>query len=534
MREPHGGPIPEAHTPASSGSGRWLRAARHPLLWVCAAHVLVAALVFDPKPFTGGDNFWYMLLGESLRTGQGYRDLWLPGTPLHTHYPPVYPLLLAALGWVTDSVVGWKMLSLAGTTGAVAFTFLLARMRLDDERLAAGAALLLAVTPAIVEYAHWVLSEATFVFFVTAALYASVRAPEGRDLRWFVVACVAAVAAYLTRSAGSPLLVALVAALAVRRRWSRAAWLGGLSAFTVLAWSWYVRWASTAAGATTTTYAQEFFYRDPYRPELGTVTVGDLVARAVFNVKAYLLSAWPQAVGGRDLAPALAGAIGLVLGGVVLAGALRRARRLEAPEWFFFLYVALLLVWPQAWSDQRLLLPLLPLAALYLVEAVAWALPHDRRAGRFRVIELAVGGVVVFALFANLRLLGPQLSCTRRALAGDTFACAPAPFVDFVQAADWIRANTEPDAVVINRKPQILYWYGRRRGDVYPYTADRDSILQTLEARRARYVVVDNLSATTWRYLVPAIRTVPSRFRVRHTVGSPPTYVLEYLGASPP
>lgn len=537
MHQHHGGPIQESHTSTASGvagASRRLRVVRHPLLWICAAHVLLAALLFDPKPFTGGDNFWYMLLAESLRTGQGYRDLWLPGSPLHTHYPPVYPLLLAALGWVSDSVVGLKMLSLAGTTGTVALAFLLARMRLDDERLAAGAALLLAVTPAIVEYAHWVLSEAPFVFLVTAALYSAVRAPEGRDLRWFAIGSVAALAAYLTRSAGSPLLVALVLALAIRRRWGRAAWVGGLSAVALIAWSWYVRWASAAGGAATTTYGEEFFYRDPYRPELGTVTVGDLVARAVFNVKAYLLSAWPQAVGGRDLGAALAGAIGLVLGGVVLAGALRRARRLEAPELFFFLYVALILLWPQAWSDQRLLLPLLPLAALYVVEALAWGFSPDRRARRIRVVELAVGVVVAFALFANLRLLGPQLACTRRVLGGEAFACAPAPFVDFVRAAEWLRANTEPNAVVINRKPQILYWYGRRRGDVYPYTADRDSILQTLDARQARYVVVDNLSATTWRYLVPAIQTYASRFRVRYTVGSPPTYVLEYLGGGRP
>ncbi len=42
-------------------------------LWVCGAHLVLALLLFDPQPFMGGDNFWYMILGESLRTGHGYR-----------------------------------------------------------------------------------------------------------------------------------------------------------------------------------------------------------------------------------------------------------------------------------------------------------------------------------------------------------------------------------------------------------------------------------------------------------------------------
>lgn len=505
-----------------------------PLPWVCAAHLLLGLLLFDPKPFTGGDNFWYMLVAEAVREGHGYRDIWLPGTPLHTHYPPLYPLLLAGLGLLADSVVAFKLFSLACTTAVVGLTYGLARMRVRDPRLSAGAALLVGAAPAIVEYGHWVLSEATFLLFVMLALYAFVRAPEGRDRRWFTVGGAAAIAAYLTRSAGSPLLLAIVVAFAVRRRWGRLASFAAPAAFVALAWWLYVRWAvSVGAAGATTTYGQEFFYRDPYRPELGTITIGDLWARIAHNLELYVLSAWPQAIGGRDLGAGLAGAVGLVVAGVVIAGALRRVRRLEVPELFFLLYGGLILVWPQAWSDQRLLLPLLPLAGIYIAEAAAWAFPPERARRRVRAADLAVFAVVGFALFGNLRIVGPQVACTRQVLGGSPYACYPSVFADFVEAARWIRQHTEPDAIVINRKPQILYWYGRRRGDVYPFTADRDSVVAAIEARGARYVVVDNLSATTWRYLVPAIQARGSQFRVLHTEGRRPTYVVEYQSAAP-
>jgi hypothetical protein len=482
-------------------------------VWVCGAHVLLALLLFNPKPFIGGDNFWYMILGESLRTGHGYRDLWLPTAPLHTHYPPFYPLMLAVIGWFSNSVIAFKTLSLACTTAAVGLTYTIARRRTGETALAVGAALLVAAAPAIVEYSHWELSEAPFLLLVTLSLYAFIRDPEGHDLSVFALGAAAALAAYLTRSAGVALLVAIAAGLALSKRWTQLAWFAGVSAVIVLGWSLYVRWAAAGGGATTT-YGQEFFYRDPYRPELGHVTLSDLFSRVVTNLKVYALSAWPQTIGGRDVGRGPGTAFAVLLGGSVLVGLLRRMRKRGVPELFACAYAGLILVWPQAWSDQRFLLPLVPLAALYLVEAIAWG------AGRRRSLAYGAAGICIgFALLANLRIVGSILPY-------------PDVFADFVDASKWIGDHTESGAVVISRKPQILYWYGHRPGDVYPFTPDADSLVRFLDARNTRYVVVDNLYGTTGRYLVPAIQRHITRFRLVHQVGSPPTYVLEYLGGA--
>ena len=497
-------------------------------LWVCGAHLVLALLLFDPQPFMGGDNFWYMILGESLRTGHGYRDLWLPTAPLHTHYPPVYPILLAVIGVIANSVIAFKLLSLACTTAAVALTYAIARRRTGDVRLALAAALVVAVAPAIVEYSHWELSEAPFLLLVTVALYAFVRDPGGDDRTVFAAGAAAALAAYLTRSAGVALLFAIAAGLALEKRWRHLAWFAGASAVVVLGWSLYVRWA--AAGAATTTYGQEFFYRDPYRPELGHVTVGDLFSRVGANLKVYALNAWPQTIGGRDVGGGLATAFSLLLLGVVLGGLLRRVRKPGIPELFTLAYIGLILLWPQAWSDQRFLLPLVPLAAVYLVEAIGWALQAaPGGGGRLGLAHGAIALCVVFALLANLRIVGPSLQCTRAALRDQAFPCAPAAFADFVEASRWIGEHTEPGAVTISRKPQILYWYGHRPGEVYPFTNDPDSLMRFLDARHTRYVVVDNLFGTTGRYLVPAIQRHLDRFRAAHQLGNPPTYVLEYV-----
>src|SRR5438445_6487267 len=66
---------------------------------VLAAIALVAGLIaVDTMPIGGFyDDAFYVILGKSLATGHGYRNLNLPGAPFATHYPPGYPLLLALL-----------------------------------------------------------------------------------------------------------------------------------------------------------------------------------------------------------------------------------------------------------------------------------------------------------------------------------------------------------------------------------------------------------------------------------------------------
>lgn len=489
---------------------------------------MLAFLLFEPKPFIGGDNYWYMVLAESFRSGEGYRDLWLPGAPPHTRFPPVYPLLLATVGALASSVLIFKLISLAFTTAAVGLTTSWVSRRAEAP-LPLMAGLVVSVLPALVEYSHWVLSEPAFTFFIIFTLLALARDDRGSPGTWFFLAVSGSVLATLTRSAGLPLILAVALHLGVRRRWSR---LGIFLAVVCLALgAWWLR--SRWVGSTDIPYSEWMLFRDPYRPSLGTVTLGELFARVVQNLGVYTTAIWPQSLGGRDLNPGLAGAVGIVTAFAVAAAAVRRLRRLEAPELFFFGYLALIFVWPEAWTDQRLLLPLLPLTGSYLIEAVFWAWgalgtkSHvAQRAVRPAVVTASV--CVLFAGFGTLRGLGPHLECASRYWRGDRYACYPAPFVDFLETAAWTREHTEPDAIVVNRKPQIFYWVSGRRGDIYPFTTNGDSVIRFLDALDARYVVVDNLSATTYRYLVPAIQRYANRFRVIHRRGGPPTYLLSY------
>jgi len=494
-------------------------------------HIVLAVLLFDPKPFIGGDNAGYMVLAESIEIGQGYRDIYLPDAPLHTKYPPFYPVLLAVAGLFGGGLIALKVISAVFTSISVVLAFLLARTRCGWQAALAVAAPF-ALNPVLLYYSHWVLSEAPFVALTLIALWASERMDDSP--RWLALALVAALLAYLTRAAGLPLLAALLVAIGWKRAWRRLAVAGAAIAPVVGGW-WL--WGRIAQTSNSQAYGSEFLLLNPYDPSMGYVGPGGLLARIVNNARLYAVEVLPQSLagvtpgGGVNLFALLAG---LLIIGLALVAWTRGIRRPRVLELFMVFYAGLIFLWPETWTDRRFLLPLLPVLFTLAALGVVWCFDFLRVKPRVWVLPVVGAILVLLAVPDHVRSASFSRDCMRIYRQGDTLACYPPPWRAFVEAADWVAVNTAEDVIVINRKPRLFYLFSGRRGDVYPFTSDDDEMLAFLDDISADYVVVAGLSATTYRYLVPVIRSVPDHFAVEHTVGdpaAPSAWVLAYLGS---
>lgn len=510
--------------------------------WVavaCGLHLAAGALLFEPTLFPGGDNAGYMILAEALRSGAGYVDLHLPDAPVHTKYPPAYPTLLAVLGWMGGLQL-FKLSSLALTTGAVAFAAGLGRRWGDTPMIGVLAGLLFALNPVLLDYSHYVLSEALFVFLVLLSLWAAARSDrDRRGSRWFGLAVAAAAAAFLTRTAGLPLLAALVALPALRKQRRRAASAAAAAVLVAGGWALFQRLgAPDQAG-----YLQQLLMVDPYDPAAGTVGPAGLVRRTAENFWRYVVDVLPGSLTGDGAAPGpLRGVVGILVAGLAVCGWTRRCvGEIRAGELFVFLYLGTVAAWPSVWTDRRFLLPVLPLIVIYGligVSTLAGALGSggsgNREAGSAalagRLQTLVVAGVAALLAAGELRAVGAKvpdrLRCLRAYRAGDP--CVAPRQASFYAAARWASGKTPPDAVFINRKPRIFYWISRRRGTVYPYSSEPEVVMAGIDEAGADYVVIDRISGTTARYLVPAVEAHRSRFRVVYREGSPPTWILRY------
>lgn len=531
---PGGGEVGGANGRAgTSGSFRlWLGG-------LLCLHLVLGLLLWEPTLFTGGDNVVYMILGRALRSGAGYVNLHLPGTPLHAKYPPLYPTLLAVADLFGSLQVS-KALSLLLTTGAVGLTGLLGR-RLFRPVVGLGAAAVMAVNPVLLQYSHWVLSEAPFTFLVLAALWAwerregEVGGDGGGKGVWLPL--VLAAAAFLTRTAGLPLLLVAVALPLLRRRWTEAALATAVAVAVAGGWAAYQ--AVAAPGATG--YVEALLMVNPYDPSAGTVGLAGLIGRAATNSWLYVSTILPLSYlrepgAGRAPAGLLVAGGGLVVLVLGAIGWTRRAlSRLGAPELFAIAYAGLIVLWPSVWSDQRFLLPLLPLLTVYALGGAAAAISRlvERGSGTRRsrtrsaaVVAIAVAAVGLGSYDAADRI-PTRIECFAAWRQGSP--CIHPAFGAFFDLARWTKDHTPPDAIVANRKPQFFWWFSRRQGDVYPFSDRPEAVLEGLDEMGADYVVFDQISTTTLRYLRPAILARQDRFELVQRTGPPETLLFRLL-----
>ena len=496
------------------------------LAGVVALHIIFAALLFDPKPYTGGDNAGYLILAESLQTGQGYRDLYLPDMPRHSQYPPFYPALLAAAGALGGGLIAFKILSILLTVASIVLLFGIARKRLGVAA-AFAVAVPFALSPPLLFFSHWVLSEAPFVALTLAALWMAERQDERAV--WLAGAIGLGLLAYMTRAAGLPLLVAFLVTLGWRREWRRA--LPAAVAIVFVIGGWWL-WGKLAAPGAAGQYGSNFLLVNPYAPEQGYVGPGDLMVRCVENVRLYAVEVLPRALAGQRTEGAIS-LLALLTSVLLLALAAlawaRRARRPGTLEAFTLFYAALIALWPQVWTSERFLLPLLPVLLLYAAEGVGWCFEFMKKTPAW-AFPIFGGLLALLAMPNDVRLGLENRVCMNLYSQGDRLACYVPAWRAFVQTADWVRENTAEDAIVITRKPRLFYYFGRRRGDVYPFTSDDAQMLGWLDEIGADYVVVAGLSGTTMRYLVPVIRSQQERFALAHQIGdrSGAAFVLIY------
>lgn len=492
---------------------------------LAVAHLVLALLFLDPTLHNGGDNAAYLALARSMLERGTYQELWDPAMRSHTQYPPGWPLILA--GAMTVGIkpwVGFKIISILFSAAAVALSYLWAR-RVSTPGVALAVGTLLAVGPGVVDLARWELSDVPFWCFTALALWAFARtaeAPgpgtgpmEGSGWRdgWgpVALASLAVLLAYVTRSAGVPMVVAAGGWLAWQRRWRALALFAGVVGPFALAW--WARGRMVGGGS----YAGHLWYVDPYTPSLGTVTFVGMVKRIVRNLientgdhLPYLL------IGSRMTVSAIVVGIGVAVLAAVGWG--MRLRRAGLAEIWLPLYVGLVLIWPAEWSGERFLLPVLPVLLVCAAEAV--------RAGGRRIGEpvlLAAGLVAVLAVAGiprHAREMSLGAECRAAYGPDNPHPCVPAEWQDYLRLAAQARGRLPENAVVLSRKPTLFWAQSGYRSRAYPFTNNPDSLLAEARRAGAAYVLVDYLDAMSMMYLSPVLMQRPNAFCVIQGLGA--------------
>lgn len=498
--------------PISKPDWKWL-------LLFLGVYLLFSLFLFDPKPDTGGDNVVYMLLGESLRTGQGYLNLHLPGAPAHVQYPFGLPVLLSFLFLVCGgmSVIAAKLMIVLSGLGAMVFVFLVMRRVLGDRAKWAMAAVV--SMPMFAIAGHRVLTEMPFLCVSMAALYFLLRGEQDDSEAGWWVGTALAVGGVLLRTAGIALVLALAIHLVMKRRfWNFA---GLLILFAAAFVPWQVRNLHAGGGPG---YFEHLLARDPYVAELGRTGIIGFAARVGHNLVKYLFEVLPRGFLAALRAGPVAWVAGLVVFVLLKVGFWSRARRWTVLAPYAVLGFLVLLAWPAVWSGERFAVPLFPLFAVYVFFGLA---SIEQRLKWKRLVPVAAIAIVLLNLVAVGILAAKAIPDNLRYVQGDRYVGYSAGWRRYFQACEWLRDNTTDDAVVLARKPEFVYFVSGRRSQGYPFTNDRTRVQAAIDC--GDYVLLEDFTWTeTARFfLIPVLHEQPGRYRTVHTTGPPEVFVLE-------
>jgi len=367
--------------------------------------LLVLGVAWRPWLPMNPDTSYYMALSRSIAQGQGYA---MHGVP-HRGYPPLFPLLLAAVhSPARTSFRPEKLLMVAGSLGALLAVYWLVSQRFSGGRRLV-LMLLFAYAPAYLAFSGQLLTEMPFLCFA-ATFMAAANAYWRRETpswRLAAAAMVALAASAMTRSVGAAFYAACAAWMVRPSLWRRArrklvpfALLFALVALPpVVGWG---LWATSGGTSTSGTYAGYLRYQylggHPALSREGFPRLLALLARTVPKQLVFC---------GRAVDAGLAGGSSTVLPLLVVAvafvGLLRRLRGAEPQEYCFLAFFLLTVFWPWA-HGYRLWVPALPPMLMYLADGLEWFARAGSRLARLsdtwrRRVCLVVPGLAALALF---------------------------------------------------------------------------------------------------------------------------------------
>jgi hypothetical protein len=554
--------------------------------WAPLAAALVVGAVCllridDVFYFLYGHEAQGLLLATAIADGHGFVDLSLPGHPAHVREPPLFYLTLAGL----IRLFGFKLLPLKifiGASYAAAAGLATAFFQRRFSPLLSFLAAAIGLTgPVLFNFLSGPKSELPFTALMFAALLLLesfiaryCRRVDGDRLQVHLLGLAAGtmvLLAVMTRTLGMALLLAGIGALMVsgRRRlrlWPRLLGSVVLAAPTMigyLGWTLRNRRVPNPAG-----YSYLDWFRmdlapdspamtavDFHAPLMGPVphaSAGAMLLRAgrhAVNYVAYLGGSvhnldWLNFAGGGEIITGLKSAAYLLLAALALRVLVPLEKsKAGAPLAPMFMagYLAAVLLWPM--DDPRLMLPLMPLAAYYILLG-GYGLA--RAAIVARDPPLPERPIKAALLAAGLLLLGSNIArdaAAQRAYSKlPTVEFRPGFRVRFMSREGydsfnlllWAGRHTPPGAVLMYHSPPPCRLISGHDCSPIPMSDDLAAVRDFITGGGADYLIVDEWGRGfpggagwfTEHVLRPAAEKYPDRFETVERVPGREAYVL--------
>lgn len=482
----------------------------------------VSLYTFDKKADINGDNFFYYLTASALADGNGYSEPWTAECSPTSAYPPGYPILMTPLMVITDSIVAQKWMNELFVLASLLLLYF-ALMRIGVAPAAAFTATSSAtILPRLFHFSTMMMAEPSSLLTSALVFYFLVKLQEkdGPELKskWFYLMLLMLVLNYHVRTQGIALLCGVCLYFLLRKRWM--ALVSTMGGFALGCLPWILRNKFLNLGGNR--YLNMVMLSNPWRPEEGTVSIGEFAARFFDTLKMLVFNAVPSCIIPFVKVDAdnptytfwayLAGAVILAL---IVIGCIKIGKM----GWMvggYLIATFFVISCFSTPSGSRYITSILPFLAITEIIGLIWAL---NALVQLKWKKFTVPAIVLLPLLFTAR---PGLDEQH------TMANMPYPenYRDFFEVSKMLRKAPE-GSVVCCRKQTMSYFYSGKVTELYRITLDKKELIQGLIDDGVDYVILDALGySSTSRYLFPAIMEYMQCFQVLVSKENTGTYLL--------
>lgn len=435
------------------------------LLGLILASAIIALLRFDSLQIgTSYDDAKYIILAESLASGQGYELINFPRPQIERNFPPGWSLVLAPFTLVfPKNYDALKVVSLVLWLASIYLVYKLFSKRLTSPYLEILTALV-ALNPLLVGTSVTLMSESAYLFFSLLALLAFDQTGK-KKLDWLILAAVLAFYTQQVRTIGISLTASLLIILLLSKRFKEM----GLAAFLFIVGFAIQSGLNLRNGGTVISSGYE-----------AQVLSGSIMEK-IAQVWSNLLGYFDQVLAG-SLIPifgtrldATFGWLFTVLNIVILLlltlGLFAAKPKLDWMHVYVVIYMAgILAFWnPQVGSVKaRFLIPVLPFFYFYFLIGLKWLTKENAR--------MVMGIAAMISLVLLARNILDWRSPVREQM------------TDLSIGTSWVAENAPADAIVMVNEPVPAYVHVKRKTINFP---KNDQDLQTyLNNQGVDYIVI--------------------------------------------
>ena len=411
--------------------------------------VLLAAVYFfcwrAPSVGLYHDDGVYAVTAKALAENHGYRLIHLPHEIPQTKYPFLFPAALSLIWRLRPdfpaNVMVLKALPLFCALGWFGFSYLLLLRMGARKTQARWIVLLVAASPLVVFLSTNLMSEPMFGALLMGALVVANSVERSKSDRLAWLAGMLAALAFLTRSIGIALLIAIPLAFLLKRRYG-AVWRFVVASVPIsCAWPLWVSMQPVIADRTALYYSSANYSSWNI---LTNYSMGEKLGILIRNI--ILSLAAPLVL--LDLPGSVW--LALIMLCVFIFAFAKKIPRLDSVHVASAVYICLVLCW--AWPPARFIAVILPLILFTIWETF-------ERFGLHRLFAILAVAVFYFALAGDLRRLPASLSWGHFVF--DQRSANN--WKELSSVFTWLRNNTSQDAVLLaNLDPSTFLYTGRK------------------------------------------------------------------------